>query len=263
MKLGIIIPLKSRQVASHWLTVCNSLKKTLNSIINQTNNNYKVQIVGHEKPDFLNDSNYSCFDFHSITEISPPTKKEGITEITQEQYTLDKNMKIAKGMQLLYSSTKDITHWFVLDADDLLNKYFMAICDKTDSSSGAIINKGYIYYANAERVIKCNELSLYCGSTGIIPIKNCTPPSQINENTIQKIPFCRYSHMNLGDFFTKELQTSYQKFSENLVIYVLENGENISDGYRNKWLVALKQKLKPYIKGKKVTEEIKSLFSIK
>lgn len=266
MNLGIIIPLKSSQVSSNWQSVCNSLASTVFSIIKQTNNSYKVIIVGHEKPSFIDDLVQNAFsemqfNFHSIKEISPPKKAQGAREIPQEEYTKDKNMKIAKGIQLLKKIDETISHWFVLDADDLIHKDFIKICDSSNIQAGAIINQGYLYYANSQRVVDCSELSLYCGSTGIIATELIEPPDVITYKTIQQIPFCSYAHMHLDQFFIHE-KSSYVELKEKLITYVLANGENISDGYRDGWLSQLKTFLKPYVKGKKLSATIRENFSI-
>ena len=261
MKLGIIIPLKSRKVSSDWKTVCNSLESTLTSIKNQSRNNYNVMVVGHEEPDFLRAFYSETFGFHSIKEIPPPTKKNN-TKITQEQYTSDKNMKIAKAIELLKKKDKTISHWFALDADDLIHKDFIKIFLKSNIKAGAIINHGYLYYINSQRLLECNELSLYCGSTGIISDEYINCPSNIDINTIKNIPFCRYPHMHLDQFFSNEVKKPYTEIEEKVIIYVLSNGENISDGYRNNWLSQCKAYLKPYIKGKKISLKIKSSFSL-
>ena len=87
MRLGIVIPFKSKKVSRDWEASCTYLQRTLASIHGQTADNYSLVVVVHEKPEFLT-SNYGKVNFHSL-EIPPPY----LGKATHMEYVLDKNLK--------------------------------------------------------------------------------------------------------------------------------------------------------------------------
>ncbi|OZG73423.1 hypothetical protein BTA51_10380 [Hahella sp. CCB-MM4] len=248
MKLGIVIPLKSKQVSRNWQVTCESLKKTVGSLLNQTNTNFDFIVVGHECPDLLKDMSWQGKPvFHSITEIAPPNF-EGVT---QDDYTKDKNSKIAKGIMLLKERNEEVEYWFPLDADDLVSKQLVSTIDSLPAVAGMILDGGFLFYNRQNRILPCSQLSQYCGSTGIIADQYINCPDTFSQESIRSIPFCRYSHMGLDKFFEKEAKAPYKVIQDKLVVYILSHGDNISDGYRESKLSQLKAYLKPYLKGRK------------
>jgi len=254
--LGIVIPLKSKLVSNNWDVVCNSLEKTMSSINNQISDQYKVIVVGHECPAFLESSGV----FYNLKEYSPPNPKFEVVD--QDRYTLDKNLKIVKGMMILSKLHEHITHWFPLDADDLLHAKFVDTLMGKELKNGAIIDNGYIYYSDLGRVIPSNEFSLYCGSSSIVASKFISLPNVLNEKTVKSTPFGKYAHMNMNQYFEKELKCDYFRPTENLIMYVLYHGENISDGYRKSIIDKLKYIIKTFIVGRKLTKIDFKNFSI-
>ncbi len=53
MKIGIVIPFKSKEVAKDWKIACKNLNATVDSVLNQNSRNYKAVVVGHDQPDFF------------------------------------------------------------------------------------------------------------------------------------------------------------------------------------------------------------------
>ncbi len=50
VEVAFAISLKSKRVSRNWTRVQNNLARTLRSIINNTDQNYRIVIAGHEKP---------------------------------------------------------------------------------------------------------------------------------------------------------------------------------------------------------------------
>ena len=259
MKIGILIPLKSKQVSKNWDITCKSLDATIKSLENQSDKEFDYMVVGHESPDFLVDKTWHGKSvFHSISEIQPPPA----VGATQHDYTIDKNSKIVKGIMLLKERNTEVKLWFPLDADDLIHQDLVKIIGQYDDPAGVILEHGYMYYPTNNRIVKTDNFSMYCGSSGMIADRYIQCPHVFTSESIKEVPFCRYPHMNLDKFFTSEINQSYKIPKAFLATYILAHGDNISDGYRESLLTQLKAKCKPYIKGRKPNKVFKREYGI-
>lgn len=256
MKLGIVIPLKSKTVSKDWQTTCDSLRDTLQSITQQTSKNYSAIVVGHECPAFMT-SEFKHIPFYSI-DISPPDRDA--PDFSHKSFIIDKNMKITKGMQLLNKG--DISHWYALDSDDLIGKHFVEKTLQLDNNTGAILQGGYLLYKSRNLAIPCQDIHVYCGSTSVISNNFIDIPEQLTLETMQKMPWSRYAHMNMEEYFKNELNKPYEIVTEKFIGYVLGHGDNISDNWRKNIWKAAKAYLKPLILGKRLTKEFKANFSL-
>lgn len=266
MKLAIIIPFKSKTVSKSWDCACQSLYNSLLSIKNQTNSSYLALIVGHEKPEKLDDYLSDNILFTSVN-FPPPDKNSSSFDILD--YSLDKNKKIALGVQYLIKKKEKIGYWYQLDSDDLLSHNFVETILTHTPKPGFIIEHGYFYYQKQKRLIPENNLSVFCGSVLVIADEHMTKPQvdltivdNVTRKNISVVPWCRYAHFNYYNFFIEELSTNATVINKKLLCYVLANGHNISDARRNKWIIKLKQFLKPYIKGIRINKELSKQFSI-
>lgn len=253
-RLGIVIPLKSKAASRNWSITCTSLEDTIRSIDNQTSNNFEAIIVGHETPNFLNKGKHNI-TFHKI-ENDPP--KKAADEFTQEDYTLDKNSKIIRGMQLI--KNRGVSYWFTLDADDLMDRHFVEIILDRNLQSGCIIDGGHVIYKSRKRVVPHDNISLLCGSTSILCNEYIEIPEKLDKETMKSVPWCRYSHTDMTKYFENELNAPYTRISDRLIGYVMGHGDNCSDGYRMSIIQKVKSYLKPLIIGQRLTEKVKKLF---
>jgi hypothetical protein len=259
VSVGILIPLKSKQVSKNWNTTCLSLAKTIASLENQTNTQFDFMVVGHEPPDFISTKTWHGQSvFHSIEEVVPPASSGA----TQHDYTIDKNSKITKALMLLKKRNSAIKLWFALDADDLAHKDLVDTVCQLNEPAGVILNHGYLFYPQSNRVIKTDQFSMYCGSSGMIADKYINCPAEFDINTMKQIPFCRYSHMGLDAFFRNEIKQPFVSPDKALVTYILSHGDNISDDYRGSLMSRVKAWLKPYIKGRAPSQKFKEEFGL-
>jgi hypothetical protein len=257
MNIGIVIPLKSKQISKNWLITSQALQATLNSILQQSVNKYEVVVCGHDKPDFLEAPPYESISFVS-TIIPAPDRS--LPNFSHRDLIIDKNIKIAMGVKFI--KPRNIDYWYQLDSDDLLHRDFVKIVQKIDGKAGAIIEGGYILYSALNRAIPTDEMSQYCGSTSILADQYVSVPEQFNEESIKQLPWANYPHMAMHDFFKQELKQPFDVIHEKVLGYVLATGDNISDKWRDSPIKALKAYLKPLIKGHKISTEIMDQFSM-
>jgi phage pi2 protein 07 len=266
-KLGIVIPLKSSVVSRDWIQICKLLNRTLDSIINQTLNNWSVVVVGHEKPLDVPLIDSGNVLFHPIELDAPHANLDIKKNVINKQiydYILDKTQKIVRGFQIL--KNQDITHWFVLDADDLLHRDFIkkTISRPNCEYKAVILNHGWIYYPNVSRIIPCHYLANICGSTTIIPSKLVKVPDYPSfefGDDWKGIPWCVHSHGDMFDYLCKKIGIENVYIpKEKLISYVMSYGDNCSDEFRQGRLKEIKSKLKPWVFGKKVGREYNDNF---
>lgn len=258
MKLGIVIPLKPKQISRDWEVTTQSLINTLSSIQNQVNKNFEVVVVGHEIPQQVM-ADFSNFKF---VQVDFPIPDRSAPDFCHRHLLVDKGLKIVRGFQAL--EPNGIDYWFQLDSDDLIRDDFVEILQSIDGQSGAIIQGGYFVYSAIDRVLKTKEMVMYSGSTCVLAAKHVDVPKELelNEEHMKCSPYGRYPHMTIANFFKQEIKESYHVISEPVLGYVLGNGDNISDVRRNSWIKKIRSSARPYLRGKKFKKGLKHRFGV-
>ncbi len=256
MRLGIVIPLKSREISRDWKATTRALRCTLDSIFSQTCRDYAVCVAGHERPAFMEDGAYRETRFVSV-DFPPPRRTEGEGNAPLVR---DKNLKIAHAVKAL--SDEDIDYWYRLDSDDLLRSDFVESARKVEGHAGAVISGGYIMYPGLNRAIPTTEMHLWCGSTSILSDRLIDLPDRIDATSIRQIPWCRTPHMKMPEFFLGECDGDYVNLTDRIIAYTLSSGDNISDNWRRSLIPRLKARLKPYLRGRRITPELRRAFSL-
>ncbi|MBW8191625.1 hypothetical protein K0504_11305 [Neiella marina] len=257
--LGIVIPLKSKAISRDWQVTSDALAATLCSIAQQTSGQYQAVVVGHDIPEGFAER-FKHIQFATVDFAVP---NRSAPDFTHKELIKDKNLKIARGLQLL-SSSPEIAFWYGLDSDDLLADDFVeTVLTEAKGRAGLIIDGGFIVYQRANRVIPIDNLSLYCGSTSVVAREYILIPQELSVEGLIGVPWSRYPHMQIAEFFKTELKLPYANLKKPLLAYVLGSGDNISDKWRDSPWKALKAFLKPYLKGRKIGASFKAKFALK
>ncbi|QDG35635.1 hypothetical protein FJN13_12880 [Alteromonas mediterranea] len=251
MHVGIVIPLKSKKISRDWQVTCQSLHATLRSIENQTNRSFTAIVVGHEKPDFLA-HDFPNIMFESI-DIPPPDRTS--KDFTHQKLVEDKNLKILQGLISL-KKTNVFDYWYQLDADDLIRYDFVESLSSLTEESGVLINGGLIFYSAQNRYIYTKELSVHCGSTSVISNSIISVPPDIKDDLVSNVPWLSISHKNMLNFFIENHNTNFVIQNLPVVAYNLNTGDNISENWRRSIISKFKSFLKPYLLGKKISNDL-------
>jgi hypothetical protein len=249
MTLGIIVPLKSKQISRDWKITSAALEATISAICSQSNQDYVVVVVGHDCPDFL-----SSLDNKKITfkNVDFPAPNRQTPNFTNKELINDKNLKIITGLLALKSES--LSYIYQLDSDDLIHSDFIKTVLAKDECAGMIINGGYIYYQSLGRIIPTKNVHHLCGSTNVISTKHLTFPPKADLEYVNDVPWTKYRHMNLFKFFNNDINKPFETIETPLLAYVVASGDNFSDRWRNSWLKQFKWYLRPYVLGKKVNK---------
>jgi len=259
LKIAIVIPLKAKKVADNWQIVEERLFNTLVSIAKQTNSRYCTCVIGHDCPSYFSDTTgiLEHIDFVKFDELDPPELCEDASK-NQEKFEKDRCAKIFSGYQYLLQNQPDITHLFPLDADDLLHEDFIKTLIEL-SMPNYIIENGYFYYLSSNLVNKTSSFSTYCGSSAIL---SC----QLLEDEIKKSRHFLFKH--IGHVYMRtylhDTGIPFHIPQKKLVMYVRDNGENISRLVRRSVFLKLKINIKKWIKSLTVfTPSVLKKFGVK
>jgi hypothetical protein len=232
-KLGIVIPLKSKIVSKDWGGVCQALQATIKSIEGQTSKQYECIVVGHERPDFFK-TKVDQVDFQEVQGVEVSNYATWTPADRQKAITHDKNSKIFQGVLSLRQ--KAISHWFALDADDLIHREFVKTILGRNPRYGAIIERGYILNLREGLIFPNRRLHASCGSTSILA--DSVLPEELN--AMCQLPWCRYSHIHIREYFEEELGVRCDILRERLVCYITNHGDNSSVDYKPSFAGRLK-----------------------
>ena len=161
--IGIAIPLKSKKISRDWQVTCASLEATIDSILAQSDSDYKVVVVGHDCPDFLVAMNQPNIKFVLATFPAPDRSSPSFT--TQDLIN-DKTLKIISSLYELRN--ENLAYVYQLDSDDLIHKDFVKRVKLIKDTSAIILGSGYLYYKSSNRYIETAELDQLCGSTVVL-----------------------------------------------------------------------------------------------
>jgi hypothetical protein len=263
MKIGIVIPLKAKIISKNWDEVCINVTNTVNSVLNQTDAYFRIAVIGHDCPDSLKGLRHSEQEvFRSFTELEPPcVVKSDETSITQMKYEVDRCSKILKGIIELKKDDDEITHWFALDADDLIHNTFVSNLAQKPDYDAFLIEKGYFYFKAWGLFNATSEFYIYCGSSAVISDKYFCLPSKIDDKSFRDIPFGDVSHVHMKKYLTNN-NINYYIPKEKLLTYVRDNGDNISDDYINNYYKRIKRNIGIVLRTRFLSAKKKGEFGI-
>jgi hypothetical protein len=228
-RLGIVIPLKSKSTARSWAEVEARLRATVASLRRQSSTDFAAVIVGHESPEF--DESLSRNLSFVTLETPPPPKAADRAEQRR-----DKVLKKELGMQHLLAR-HPITHWFHLDADDLVHEHFVATVSRMEPFDIAVVRSGYAYYPTLNRYRSLDGIDRFCGSTAITSDRWWIDPG-----TPAGHSFGGIDHTRLNEFAVLR-GVSIQNYPGRGVAYTMGHGDNLERTLARRARVVLESRL--------------------
>ena len=160
-----------------------------------------------------------------------------------------------QGVKFLTAREPKISHWFVLDADDILATNFVSAILKLNPKSGALLSGGFSLDAETNRIRRRKRIYEICGSTSVLANHVVSESLAANGD----VPWSRYSHARIEELFSKELDVDYATVEDPLVCYMTNHGDNCSVDFIKQ--TRLTKKLKDIILTKKRTDDFNRRFS--
>ena len=232
--LTFVIPVKSKTVTSNWPYFCRLFERTLRSVCNQADPNFKVVVVCHEIPE-VQFSHDNIFIIHP--EFPPPSKLSSNSSEAIHPKRKDKGEKIKLGVA--YAIERFNTDYVMfVDSDDFIsNKVAEFVNNSNNDLPGWYVGNGYISYNWKNFILSTKRFNLLCGSSLIVKPK-------LVEYLFDKDKIDLYFNHKLTALNTTiELDC----FPFSAAIYSIGNGENIYmssqtvSKYNNHWQGLYKQ----------------------
>jgi len=232
MNFSFAIPLKSKMVSNDWGTVLRMLSRTLRSILNQTNPNFKVFVGCHELPDVqeLRDPRIEVLQ----AKFDPP--------LYRAEFMVDKHRK----RELIAARWRDFGGGYMMsvDADDLVSNRVVEYVMTQSERRGFLVTKGYDFNESTKKINRAPRFYRICGTNCVINWHRDELPAQ---------PFQReyvlfresINHGNVGTvgFFARRGE-AFAPIPFPAVMYVRSHGDNATDvlhteGWRRRFIRAM------------------------
>ncbi|MEB3213624.1 MAG: glycosyltransferase family A protein [Leptolyngbyaceae bacterium] len=211
-----VIPLKSEKVSKSWGNVCRLFERCLQSVCHQTDPEFRVIVVCHEKPNVSVQHphlQYLCVDF------LPPG--ENI-----EQRRMDKAKKTIIGLRHAASFAPD--HVMVVDADDCLSCRIAEFTNRHRQANGWFLNTGYVYQEKSPFIyFRKSHFHHWCGTCNIVRFDLWPIPENDDDYPSDLIDYYSGSNHRNIEKTLKSNGTPLEPFPLTGAAYVIGNGENI------------------------------------
>ncbi len=236
--LVFIIPIKSAQISKSWDSVCQLLERTVRSIFNQTDSNFKVIIVCNEKPKI----HFEHPSLHFV-EINSPVPK------TAQDRQDDRAKKAIAGLR--YARQFSPNHVMFVDSDDCVSRRIVAFANQHPDADGWYVNSGYVYQEGSRWIYyRKSDFQKWCGTCHIIRFALCPIPDgedDYPEDSLKYYALC--SHRNFNEVLK---QTPPQPLPFPGTVYIIGHGDNdyqtgfgsLHNANRGNLLFKLKETLK-------------------
>jgi hypothetical protein len=212
--LAFVVPLKSAQVSSSWMHVCQLFERTLKSICNQTFPAFRAIVVCHERPAIE-------FEHPHVTylEVNFPIPDE--TYASKEH---DKMRKMLVGA--IHAKKLGASHVMFVDADDCVSKHMAAFLKLADTSNGWFISKGYDYREDIKILqVRNRGFHLRTNTSHIIRIDLLEADFDLTPEQI-KTGDCVLYHIDTAAILEKR-GTPLSPLPFRGTIYITDHGENM------------------------------------
>ena len=174
-------------------------------------------IVGHESPD-LGARPLPNLSFLSIDQPPPTPGADGRISLPAQRH--DMRSKRAVGMRALAERGR-VSHWFQLDADDLVNENFVATVSRMSPFDIALVRNGYAYYPSLHRSRCLDRIDRFCGSTVLTSDRFWIDPSAPDGRRYGNI-----AHTRVDDYAVPR-GVPVHDYPGRGVAYVLGHGDNL------------------------------------
>lgn len=260
--VGFVIPFKSKAKSKNWQKDCLLLKRTLESVLNQTDTNFRCYVVYTNLPELRPEDEKVTwlqfpFSFLESHQIADEEKYKGWTHLP---FFFDQGRKALYGA--MAGKMDGCNYIMMLDADDLLacklTEYVNS--QEKEKNCGFYVEKGYLYTEKCSLMIKVpRQMNAICGSVNII-----------RADVIPNIDFSVETYENYSFFSAHAyMKTRIQYINGQIIkplpfyslIYVIHTNNQVAS---KKILTGtgLRSLAKKIVRGKLVTSRLRKEFGL-
>jgi hypothetical protein len=213
------IPLRAKEVSKDWDKVTLLFNRTLESIYNQTNPNFRVYIACHQIPD-LNKTYDDRVQFIKVDKKIPVTYLDMMDDKDSKIYFCQNAAR-----KYLTEQKLDGAYFMNVDSDDLVScniSEFVA----TKATKRVYTSKyGFIYFEGSTYMKKARRLERTCGSCFIVYLEiNQLPHNNQGylANNVDKCPYTPH-HSDLRHNLIEVRKWSHGYVPFPTTIYIVNN----------------------------------------
>ena len=226
------ISLKSRKVSHDWVSVERNLSATLKTLLGNTDQNYRVIIAGHEKPE-IEELQHKNVEWIAVDFPAPENRQD---------YENDKMRK--RNVIGAYLREAGYSGYFMpLDGDDWVHYRLVEYLRSQPVHDAFIFNKGLMVNLSKKTMWSRYSFHHGCGSSSIFYFVNKDFPKTAIPDISINMPFnIVLKHHPKLSVYLKEDEKSFQMINFPLVVWVLAHGDNQSmeQGWKNNRISAKK-----------------------
>lgn len=214
-----VIPLRGKASSNDWEAVSRDVRRTLRSVLNQSDGRFRVLLSCAEVPDLANISD---------ERLTILTGAYPVARTFMEKASDKRAKKRAAGA---YLGERGGGYVMLLDADDYVSRDLVKHVLTSDNRSGYYFDEGYILYALTNTFEKIGSFFKKCGSCYVTYFEpEELPKNRTDENTA----FEAYKNHRLARETAAEQGKMLERVPFPAAVYVLETGENLSTDHPNK-----------------------------
>jgi hypothetical protein len=228
------IPLKARAVSKNWDWTVRDFNRTLASIYNQTNPNFRILVGCHDIPELLIPTD-ERLEFLNVDTPLNSARNEGAL-------FQDRSTKLQRMAEHFREAGGE---WFMtLDADDLVSSQLVEFILAQSNPNGFIIRRGYVLDQVSRLVAEIPHPEVFkwpfdkiCGSCAIIRVlaRDIETANEDPENSRLSCYIVRANHTELYEKSMKD-KRPLMPIPSLAVAYVVNTGDNHSFVHgRHKW----------------------------
>lgn len=159
------MPLRAEESANNWNVVLAHFHRTIRSIFNQTNPNFRCIVACNKKP--VMDREYDeRLEFIELPYMPVPN-----TWLEMARDRLWKLLAVAvRARAILEDQDNPENGIYIMpvDADDLLSRHIAEYCERHPNEHGLVSRDGYVWQSDKRYFRTYKDMHTYCGSCGII-----------------------------------------------------------------------------------------------
>ena len=222
--INFIIPLKSRAVSSNWGEVCRLFEITLGSVCGQTDPDFRVTVVCHDRPQLQQESRFDgCVEWMEVDFALPDRK-------APQTLMADKYRKLAVGFAHARALQPDFT--MIVDADDLVSNRLAAHANAHRGANGWSVHRGYVFDYENGYLLRQPNFHQVCGTSAIVSTRTFEFPdagdfgdSEVFARARQQCALLTNGHQTIERYMA-ERGTPLAPLPFAGAIYVLGHGDN-------------------------------------
>ena len=258
--IGFIVPIAPKNKTKSWLYSNQLLQRTIQSLANQTNSEFKIYVVHEEKPEIKCKHPHIQFVKANCSSLNAEQMDDYTTHVQKyfkpgyDQIMLNKGYKLNLGSKI--SVSEGCTHVMAVDSDDLIsNRIAQHVVDNRESP-GWQVQRGYTWKDGSQILLRHNQRPGINGSTHIIR-------RDLVQTTVDSKTFSEYTLFESHGYTKKRIFLQYSEALEPLPFrgaVVVQHTQNTSGEFFFNKKNLFKEAAKSLLRGRLISKQIRHEF---